>query len=205
MRDRNKKTTAVDWSEVRRRLEKARSTLEQGWTPDSEKKKRILRARAKALAKEAEKREAEKEGIKVLEFLLASERYAIESSYIREVYPLKDITPLPGAPPFAAGIINVRGQILPVIDIKQFFDLPEKGLGDLNKIIILRSSAMELGILADVIGGIREIRLGDLQPSLPTLTGIREDYLKGVTGDRLIVLDASKMLSDKRIVVHEEV
>ena len=97
----------------------------------------------------------------------------------------------------------MRGKALSVIDLKKFFDLPEKGLGDLNKVIVLSSAAMEFGVLADVIVGIKKIRLSDLQPSLPTLTGIRKDYLKGVTGDRLVVLDAGKILSDKKIVVNE--
>jgi purine-binding chemotaxis protein CheW len=47
--------------------------------------------------------------------------------------------------------------------------------------------------------------MSELQPSLPTLTGIREDYLRGVTNDRVVLLDVEKLLSDKRIVVHEQV
>jgi purine-binding chemotaxis protein CheW len=64
---------------------------------------------------------------------------------------------------------------------------------------------MEFGILADVVLGVRRIPLTDIQPSLPTLTGIREDYLKGVTGEQVVILDAEKLLSDKKITVHEEV
>jgi purine-binding chemotaxis protein CheW len=98
----------------------------------------------------------------------------------------------------------VRGQIVSVIDIKKFFDLPEKGLTDLNKVVILRNGTMEFGILADVILGMRRVALRDIQASLPTLTGIREQYLKGVTRERLVILDADKLLADKNIVVHEE-
>jgi purine-binding chemotaxis protein CheW len=112
---------------------------------------------------------------------------------------------MPCAPPFVLGIINVRGQILSVIDIKKFFDLPEKGLTDLNKVIILHSDSTEFGILADVILGVRSVSLSELQPSLPTLTGIRQEYLKGVTKERLVILDAAKLLCDKRIIIHEEV
>jgi len=103
------------------------------------------------------------------------------------------------------GVINVRGQILSVIDIKKFFDLPEKGLTDLNKVIIVNSDSMQLGVLADVILGVREIAEEDIQPSLPTLTGIRAEYLIGVAKERLVVLDARKLLSDGNIVVQEEV
>ena len=103
------------------------------------------------------------------------------------------------------GIVNVRGEILSVIDIKKFFDLPEKGLTDLNKVIVLQSGNMLFGILADTIAGVRRIPLTDIQPSLPTLTGVREEYLKGVTPERLVILDAEKLLTDEGIVVQEQV
>ena len=104
--------------------------------------------------------------MEIVEFLLARERYGIEASYVREVYPLNDLTPVPCVPPFVLGIINVRGQIISVIDIKKFFDLPEKGLGDLNKVIIIESDDMEFGILADEIVGIGKLRQEELQASL---------------------------------------
>lgn len=196
---------SIDWTEVHRRLENAQAAIERGWAPTPEESKKILKERAKALTGEPEEKETAGESIEVVEFLLSYEKYGIESSYVREVYPLKELTPLPCTPPFVLGIINVRGQILSVIDIKKFFELPEKGLTDLNKVIILHNDVMELGILADVILGVRNVFLSELQPSLPTLTGIREEYLKGITGDRVVILDAGKLLSDKKITVHEEV
>src|SRR3989304_3203847 len=195
----------IDWEELRRRLEIGRAALETGLATGVEDKRKILRERAQALARPAAKEISAQEQIEVVEFLLAHERYAIESDYVREVYPLKELTPLPCTPPFVLGVINVRGQILSVIDIKKFSDLPEKGLTNLNKAIILHNDNMELGILADIILGVRSIPLEEIQPSLPTLTGIREEYLKGVARGRLVVLEAEKLLSDKKIVVHEEV
>lgn len=202
---RPKPTPVPDWSEIHRRIEIAQAGLEQGVTRSVEEKNAILKTRAKALAREAEEKTAVEEYLEVVEFVLGYETYGIESSYVREVYPLKELTPLPGTPPFVLGIINVRGRILSVIDIKKFFDLPDKGLTDLNKVIILRSDSMEFGILADTILGVRAVSLNALQPSLPTLTGIREEYLKGVTGERLVVLDAQKLLSDEKVIVNEQV
>lgn len=198
---RHKPATNGDWGEIHHRLEAAQAALERGWTPTAKERQRILKARAVALAREPEKEPAAKEYVEVVEFLLAYERYAIESRYVREVCPLKELTALPGTPPFVLGIINVRGQILSVIDIKKFFDLPDKGLTDLNKVIIVRTDAMEVGILANQILGVRSIALAEIQPPLPTLTGIREEYLKGIAGDRLVVLEAASLLSDKQIVV----
>ena len=140
-----------------------------------------------------------------MEFVLGPEHYGIESSHIREIHPLSEFTPLPCTPAFVLGLVNVRGQILSIINIKKLFDLPEKGLTDLNKIIIVHANHMELGILADAILGVRSITVEELQPALPTLTGIRAEYLKGITKDPLAVLDIEKILSDEKILVNDGV
>jgi purine-binding chemotaxis protein CheW len=64
---------------------------------------------------------------------------------------------------------------------------------------------MRFGVLADAVLGVRRVPVAGIQPSLPTLTGIREQYLKGVTHERTIVLDAQKLLADEKIVVQEQV
>jgi len=165
----------------------------------------VLRARAKALARAPVQAPAAETLLEVLEFSLAQERFAVETRYLREVYPLKELTPLPGTPPFVLGIVNVRGRILPVLDIKRFFELPEQGLTDLHRIILVHGRDLELGLLADAIVGVRPVPVDSLQSSLPTLTGIRSDYLKGVTAERLVVLDVDRILADPKIIVHEEV
>lgn len=171
---------------------------------DERHKKRILKERAEALARSPDTRK-EGEQIEVVEFLLSNEHYGIESHCIREVYPLKDYTPLPCTPSFVLGLLNMRGQIVSVINIKAFFDMPQKGLSDLNKVIIVRDEEMEFGILVDHVLGVRTIALREIQPPLPTLTGIREEFLMGVTADRMAILNARRLLADKNIVVHEEV
>lgn len=165
----------------------------------------ILHARARALARPPAPTPVAETWLEVLEFRLAQERYAIETRYVREVSPVKDLTPLPCTPPFILGIVNVRGRILPVIDLKKFFDLPEQGLTDLRRIILLEGNDVELGLLADATVGVRSIPADSLQPSLPTLTGIRSEYLKGVTAERLVVLDVGRILGDAKIIVHEDV
>jgi purine-binding chemotaxis protein CheW len=164
----------------------------------------ILRARARALARPPDLRPDTGAMLDLLEFRLAHECYAVENRYVQEVCPLKELTPLPGTPPFVRGIINVRGRILPVYDLKKFFDLPEQGIGDLHSVILVRGHDLEFGLLADIVVGVRAIPAESLQPSLPTLTGIRSDYLKGVTAERLVVLDLTRVLTDPKIVVHDE-
>ncbi|MEN6439920.1 MAG: chemotaxis protein CheW [Syntrophobacter sp.] len=193
----------IDWSAIRLRLAAINAEMAKGFSPGPEERKRILKARADLLARRSDM-EKDGDSIEVVEFLLANEHYGVESGYVREVYPLREYTPLPCTPKFVLGLINVRGLVVSVIDIGKFFDLPAKGITDLNQVIIIQDRAMRFGILADSISGIREISVQDLQPSLPTLKGIREEYLRGITPERLVVLDARKLLSDGKIVVHEE-
>jgi len=195
----------VDWKKIHSLVEAARDKTEQGWQITGREKEKILKARTKALARDVKEKELTLDYLMVAEFMLANERYGIELNKINEVCPLKDLTPVPCTPPFILGIFNVRGQIQTIIDIKKFFDLPDKGLSDLNKVIIVRTRGMEAGILADVILGIRSVPLREIQPTLPTLTDIRAEYMKGVTGDQLIVLDVEKIFSDEKIIVNEKV
>ncbi len=200
-----KQGSSINWGDIYKRLEKSRIAIEQGFQPSEEEERAVLKARAKLLAREDNKEEAVEELIEVLEFKLADERYAIESIYIREVLPLKEFTPVSCTPSFVFGVINVRGQILSVIDLGKLFDIPENDASQLRKIIVIHSDYMEFGILSDEIMGTKDILTGTFQPSLPTLTGIREEFLKGVTPDGLVILDGGMLLEDKNIVVHEEV
>jgi purine-binding chemotaxis protein CheW len=192
----------VDWNQVRHRLEMAGAALAAG--PSAEETRATLKARARALAREPEKTAATQESIEIIAFSLASETYAIETEFVREVHPLKDLTPLPGTPPFVLGIVNVRGQILSVVDLKRFFNLPRKGLGELNKVIVIGNDRMELGILADAILAARLIPLDAIQPSPLAVSGIGAEYLKGVTAECEIILDAGKILGDEKIIVNQE-
>ena len=200
-----KPSSGIDWSEIRARVEAAGAAIQRGMEKTAEQKKEILERRAEELAREPEAEEMARSRLEVVEFLLAYETYAIGSAHVREVYPLTHLTPVPCAPPFVLGMTSVRGQILSIVDLKKFFELPEETLTELNKIIIVRDESVEFGILADDVLGVRSIPLDELEPSLPTLTGIRAAYLKGVTPERVVVLDVDKILSDERIVVHEEV
>jgi purine-binding chemotaxis protein CheW len=166
---------------------------------------RILRARARSLARVPPVAPAVDTTLELVEFRVASERYALETRHVHEVHPLRELTPVPCTPEFVLGIVNVRGRILPVLDLKKFFQLPDQGLTDLHRIILVRGNGLEMGLLADVIVGVRRIPVEGLQPSLPTLTGIRAEYLQGVSEARLVVLDLDRLLADPKIIVHEEV
>lgn len=194
----------VNWDEIIGRVNSLQESFNQKNIVSSDKKHSVLKSRAQVLAIEKKDETAQNKFIEIVVFQLASESYGIESAFIREVYPLKDYTVLPGTPPFVLGIINVRGQIVSVIDLKKFFNLPEKGLGELNKVIIVQNKRMEFGILADIIHGTRLISTEKIQAPPVSTSGIGAGYLRGISNDHIIILEVEKILEDEKIIVNQE-
>jgi purine-binding chemotaxis protein CheW len=198
-------TPRIDWQQIHEQLARARVKLEQGFELPADKQRELLKARAREQARRSSSDAPPEPMLEVIEFRLAGSHYAVETRWAREVWPLRELTPVPCTPPFVRGVINVRGRILSVLDLRRFFELPISGLGDLNKAIILRSAALEVGILADQVLGVRQLPLAQLQSAALPLAGVRAEYLRGVTSDAIIVLAADQLLADPRLIVREEV
>ncbi len=164
-----------------------------------ERKKRILRERAAVLARKGPVR-GEGAFAEVLTFGLGRERYAVGSLHVGEVFPLKERTALPCVPPFVAGIVNLRGQILPLVDLKVLFGLPSEAPGSF--VVVLRSETAEMGLLVDPPLEVRSLPL-PLHPPLPTLTGPRGAYLLGLAEEDLALLDGARLLDDPALVVND--
>lgn len=174
-------------------------------SPPDKEAARILADRAQELARPLKEDDRPAPGEAVVVFRLARELYAIPQLHVREIGPLANLTEVPCVPRFVLGVFNLRGQILPVIDIKRFFDLPETGLDDMHVAVIVRIGDFEFGILADVVVDTRVILSTEVEQALPTLTGIRREYIKGVTADHVVILDLPAMVEDPNFLVNEEV
>lgn len=171
---------------------------------DPQRLQKLLKKRAEELSKPIVVERTDLELIELLVFKLAEEEFAIETKHIKEVYPLMLFTPLPGAPPFVMGLVNLRRKIVVVIDLKVFFSLAPASGAD-RKLLVLQDGVKEFAIVTDGICGIRKIPVNDIQGAMPTLTGLKLTYLLGVTSDRIVVLDGSKLLSSTELVVDESV
>jgi len=193
------------WSDVRARLAAVDAAIEHGFSPSPEEEQELLRARARALAAQPEESVAPGELIAITEFVLAGEHYGFLLEHVRSVSVLTELTPVPCVPPFIVGIVNLRGQIRTVIDLRRFFELPAKGITDANMIILLENAGMQLAILADAVRGVHTIASAEMRPSRSAPVGRRADYVRGVTAAGVIVLDAARLLADKRIIVEEQV
>lgn len=166
-----------------------------------EKKAAIFRKRALKLAAVAE--EEAGEWVDIVEFMLGGERYGLEFSFVEEVFPSFEITPLPCAPSFLSGVVNLRGRIVPVVDLKIVFKIPDRG-ATRPGVIVMTDGKGEMGFLADEITGIARIRREDLHPPLSAATGGASAYAASICGEDLTVLDGEKILENRGLIVDEE-
>ncbi len=158
----------------------------------------ILQARAERLARPATP-EPGADRLPVLQFSLHVERYAFPLAAVSEVVQLGDVTPLPGTPAFVAGIANLRGRFVAVVNLRRFLGLPEQGILDLHHLVVIREGAIEVAVLADLVAGLREVELGALQPAGPTVTPIEARFVIGLTPDGVCVLDPRRILGEPRL------
>lgn len=171
-------------------------------SPETGKAGNILAERARTIAQpEEETHDAALS--EILTFRLAGREYAVETRYVREVFIIREITPVPGAPDFIAGICAARGEIISIVDLARLFAIPELGLTDLNRVIVLSDGTMTFGILADYITDIGTTPTGDLVPVDPGTTPIAGRYLLGAAEGSRIVLDAAAILADPAMVICE--
>ncbi|MBI2061142.1 MAG: chemotaxis protein CheW [Nitrospirae bacterium] len=145
--------------------------------------------------------------MKVLCFHLGGQEYATDVTQVREVLDLVPITHIPHTPAFVLGVINLRGQIIAVIDLRRFFDLPETAVVNGGKIMILSLRNKALGALADHISQVRALELSELE-SPPAMLGRAEaEFMKGVKqmGDHpLVYLDLARILESPQMKALQE-
>jgi purine-binding chemotaxis protein CheW len=163
-------------------------------------KQTILHERAKRLAMPIQSKEHPVASVEIIPFQLNQESFALETKYVKEIYPLKNHCFLPCAPDFVYGLTNVRRRILPIIDLKVFFSLPSNE-GTEKKLLIIENEDREFAILIDSFSNVKKLKKTDIQKSLPTLTGIRQDFLKGLIVDGTVILDGEKLLTSPHLVI----
>ena len=131
-------------------------------------------------------------------FRLGRGEYAIDIMQAKEIIKMEKITLIPNAPDFVEGVINLRGNIIPIIDLKKRFNLEETE-GDKNTgIIIVKIEDVDMGIIIDSISKVVSISNSDIQPPPPMLSGIGQKYIKGVgklEDKLLVVLDLEKLFT----------
>ncbi|SFP99502.1 chemotaxis protein CheW [Pseudomonas borbori] len=188
------------WAQLHERLGEFERRLLDGFAMAPEQWAARLGERTRQWAC-AEQAEAAQDQLEVLSFILSNERYAIGSEHVAQVLPLNQYTPLPGTPAYVLGIVNVRGRIVSVLDLRVLFELPIGGLAERSFLLVLHSAEMEFGLLIDRVLGVAQISRETLQGAPANLSGVRANYLLGVTCEQCTVLDGARLLGDPNLRV----
>jgi purine-binding chemotaxis protein CheW len=155
----------------------------------------ILEQRARDLARHSATDVVEA-AVPVLSFQLAGETYAIDVEYLREVRPLKHLTRVPFAPKYIVGVVNLRGAILPLIDIRKILGSESQRLADMMVMLVVEHDGVEVGILAQKVHEITLLKTIGLASLPATLSGIETELIKGLSPDGTIFLNTQQVLSD---------
>lgn len=194
----------IDWQQVRSDLALAAEKMVRAERPSPEAAADLLARRARTLEQPLERASFAGDFPNIVAFTLGAERYGIEMEWIREVVRFTDLTPVPGAPAFVTGVINYRGEIVAVVDLRELFGIKARGLVDMLNVIVVGSERAEFGVLASRVLQTLSVRGEELARNpLEAVSGADAELIKGVAQDALVVLDGHQLLTDRQLFVNE--
>lgn len=140
-------------------------------------------------------------------FRLGADQFGVEILAVREVLPYEPVTSMPDAPEFVEGVLSVRGSVIPVVDLRRRFELPDPQFDRGTRMLLIDLPPTRLAIVVDEVLEVRKVPEADITEPPPFLRGISAEYISGVarTEDGLIVvLDLERVLtSEERIALEE--
>jgi purine-binding chemotaxis protein CheW len=130
------------------------------------------------------------EVVQLVSFMLDDVEYGVDILSVHEILRFPEMTRLPNTPPFIKGVINLRGNVIPVVDMRIRFGFPEGDVTDLTRIIVVETGGKQVGILVDNVYQVVRLPVASIDPPSDLITGISEDFISGIgrLRDRLIVL-----------------
>ncbi len=146
--------------------------------------------------------EQQKQENKFLTFSLDKEDYGLEILKVREIIGVLDITKVPQTPDFVEGVINLRGKVIPVIDLRRRFGLPKKEYNEQTCIIVIDSSTI-MGVIVDTVQEVHDIATDNIEPAPELGTSINTDFILGMgkVEDQIkILLDIDEVLPGCELV-----
>jgi purine-binding chemotaxis protein CheW len=120
---------------------------------------------------------------------------------VQEVLRVTEIAPVPGAPDYVLGIINLRGNVVTVIDTRKRFGLPTKDMDDATRIVIIEAEDQVVGILVDSVAEVVDLRASEVETAPNVGTEESAKFIQGVAsidGELLIIIDLNKLLTDEQ-------
>ena len=139
--------------------------------------------------------------IQLVTFRLGSEEYGIDIMKVQEIIRIQSITRVPQMPVFIEGVINLRGSVIPVLDLRKRFEMDASAIGHEARIVIVNVDGRTVGVIVDAVSEVKRLSESQIEPPPPVVAGIGHEYLRGVgklDGRLIILLDLEQILS------HEE-
>ncbi|MDN5346725.1 MAG: purine-binding chemotaxis protein CheW [Clostridia bacterium] len=137
--------------------------------------------------------------IQLVVFQLAGETYGVDIGNVHEIIRMQPITDVPRAPEFVEGVINLRGRIIPVIDLHKRFGLPPAEETGSTRIMVVEVAGMTVGMIVDSVSEVLRLPAENIEPPPPMISGVDVAYLRGVGkwGEKLIILlDLNRVLKE---------
>ncbi|MHB0913423.1 MAG: chemotaxis protein CheW [Armatimonadota bacterium] len=133
-------------------------------------------------------------------FELASESYGVDIGAVNTIIRMQEITEIPRSPEFVEGVINLRGSIIPVIDLRRRFGLSAGEETKASRIVVVEAGGQMIGMVVDAVTETLRLSQDAIEPPPPVATTMDSEYVRGVgkLENRLVILlDLNKVLSDK--------
>ncbi len=141
--------------------------------------------------------------VQLVIFQLGREEFAVEVTQVREIIRMQDITRMPKAPSFVEGIINLRGQIIAVLDLAQRLSLEAAERGSETRIIVVEAGDIKVGMIVDSVSEVMRINEDEVEPSPALAADVEAVYLKGVVKQEnrlIILLDLTRILATEEMM-----
>ncbi len=137
----------------------------------------------------------------LISFAISDEDYGVDIQTVKEVIRHREITRLPKAPAFVKGVINLRGDIIPIIDLRERFGMEQQEYSNMTRVIVVEVEGRSVGMVVDSVSHVIRIEEGQIEPPPPCVGKKSEEYIRGVgkVDEKLIVL-----LHITRILTAEE-
>jgi purine-binding chemotaxis protein CheW len=138
------------------------------------------------------------ETIQVVSFKLGSEEYGVDIAQVQEINRMVAVTHVPRAPQFMEGVINLRGQLIPIIDLRARFGMPRAEHTKNTRIVVTEIGAKRVGMVVDSVSEVLRLPVEHIEPAPEMITGVDTEYIRGVgkIEDRLIILlDLARIIS----------
>lgn len=144
----------------------------------------------------------ENELLQLVTFAIGEEEYGIDILRVQEIIRTMDITKVPSSPPSVEGVINLRGKVIPVIDLRKRFFMEPRAHDSQTRIIVIAIHGMIIGFVVDGVSEVLRIQSNTVEPPPPVVSGVDSEYIKGVgkLGERLLILlDLDKLISSEEV------